>query len=708
MNRILILLSLFAVHSLVVSATGKNILPITSDEPSSDDIVLTVGPEDIPIGEFEAIFSKNNNKKVVDEQYLDEYADLFIDFKRKVLYAQENQMDTSATFKKELAGYRKQLSRPYLTDQSAEDELVKEAYQRMQYEVKASHILLTLDQGASDEDTLRVYNEINSLRSRIIKGESFSEVAKANSQDPSAKTNGGNLGYFSAFRMVYPFESVAYNTPIGSVSKPFRTQFGYHILKVKDKRPSRGEVKVAHIMIEERDDATPKEIKANQEKLVQLQESFSSGKSFEEMTKFSDDKGSNKKNGELPWFGAGQMVPEFENVAFALQSVGEVSQPVQTMYGWHVIKLLDKRGVPSFEDSEETIKKKIKRDARSNRGIESLIAKIKKEYNFTEKGGKSNNPLNSSDFYIFRLNQFQNEFEVDNSSSNIEQFCKINYKNWDRKNYKTEGRTMFLLDGIKYTQDDFADYLAINKITADSSNTCPEVRKKYDEWVNKTCLEYEDSKLEEKYPEFRALMKEYHDGIMLFNLMDNKVWSKAINDTIGLLNYYNLTKENYRWDERADAKVYTSSDEVTASKVRTLINNRYNAKVLTSEELAFLSFGKGEFYMSDDKILTLINRYQPNRLKISNKSFEKGESMSIDNHWYKGLTENEENLDGSIFFSDVNNIRSGGLKSFDEAKGEVITNYQDYLEDSWKLELAEKYPATVNKKVLYSLKKNDN
>jgi len=698
MNKILILLA-FAFTSSIAMAGGNS--PIKTTSTSDDpDLVMQVGPEKVQLAEFESIFNKNNNEEKVTQEYLDDYTDLFIDFKRKVLYAQENQMDTSVTFKNELAGYRKQLARPYLTDQAAEDELVAEAYERMKYEVRASHILISVDENASPEDTLKAYKTIKELRTQALKGEDFGQLAKQFSSDPSAKTNAGDLGYFSAFRMVYPFESAAFNTPVGEVSDVFRTQFGYHILKSVDKRANRGEVKVAHIMIEEREDATPQDKAANQEKLQQLVRSLNDGTSFEEMTKFSDDKGSAKNNGELPWFGAGQMVPEFENTAFTLSNKGDVSKPIQTMYGWHIIKLLDRRGIPSFEDSEADIKSKIKRDSRSNRGVESLIARIKEEYNFSE--GKSRKSVTgNSDFYIPRLNQLTLDFG--DYSSNIEPFCKINYKTWDRGSYTTEGKTMFILDGINYTQDDFADYLAVNKINVDSENSCPLVKERYEEWVNKTCLDYEDSKLEEKYPEFKALMKEYHDGIMLFDLMDQKVWSRAIDDTLGLLNYYNLTKENYQWYERALTTVYTSNDELTASRVRTLLNNRYNSSVLTSEEMSYIGLGKGEFYLSDTRILKLMNRSRANNLKISSRSFEKGRSAVVDNHWYKGLTENESNLDGSVFFADVKELKNGEQKTFEEAKGEVITNYQNYLEAAWKLELEQKYPAQVYTDVLYKL-----
>lgn len=672
MNGILVLIAL-GIAALSGSFNKKN------DSKVQDEIVMEVGPEKVALSEFETTFKKNNEDKVITEQYLDEYAELYVDFKRKVLYAKENQMDTSKAFIKELAGYRRQLARPYLTDKNAEIALVDQAYQRMQTEVRASHILLNLDENALPTDTLITYNKLMDLRSQILSGSSFASVAKANSQDPSAKTNGGDLGYFSAFRMVYDFESVAFNTKKGDVSLPFRTQFGYHILKVDDVRENRGEVKVSHIMIEEREDTSPKEVAANQEKIAQLKEAFAEGKTFEELVKFSADKSSAKNNGVLPMFGSGQMVSSFEDAAFALENVGDITaEPVKTIYGWHFIKLLEKKPVPSFEDAKADIERKIKRDSRSNQGKNALVKTIKKEYNFKESFG----------------------------SSNLNPFYQIDLQKWNRSTFLTEGKTLFTLDKINYTQDDFADYIDKNKTATDPKTMVATVNKMYNDWIEKTCLDYEDSQLENKYPEFKALMKEYHDGIMLFDLMDKKVWSKAITDSVGLQKYYDLTKENYVWGETVSASTFTCLNKSVVDRLTSLVNNRYSIRNLSKQELDVLNLGKGDqVYLSDQDIVRIINLSNPDNISLENKIYKKGDSPAIDQKWSVGLAKGEDQLDGTIKVAHINEVMSGKVKTFQEARGAVISDYQDYLESSWKKELEEKYPAIIYKDVLYSLTK---
>lgn len=654
-------------------------LVATTSQKSEDEVLMTVGTEEVTVSEFETIFQKNNNLDEIDEEYLREYTDLFVNFKRKVLDAEAMQLDTSADFQKELAGYRSQLARPYLTDKQAEEDLIVEAYDRMQYEVRASHILVKVDEGATPSDTLEAYNRVLSLRKKVLAGSNFADVAKTHSADPSAKSNGGDLGYFSAFRMVYPFETAAYTTSVGKVSMPFRTKFGYHIVYVTDKRANRGEVKVAHIMIEELsiggNPPTQEETETAKARKDELLELFERGETFEQLVRFSDDKSTAKKGGELPWFGTGQMVSSFENAAFSLENIGDISEPVKTMYGWHVIKLLDRKGVPIFEEAKSDIERKIKRDSRSSRGQERLVAKIKKENDFKEFS-------NLSFFYAADLESIWTTEE----------------------GLKTEGKELFSLGGKTYTQEDFVNYISANRTPVDKTKQDQVVHQMYNAWVTQTCIAIEDSQLEQKYPEFKSLMKEYRDGIMLFDLMDSKVWSKAAEDTVGLAQYYQLVKENYNWGERADASVFTCMNIEVANRVRHLLLNRTSAKGLSGEDIASLDLGKGEFYLTDEGILKILNRENALNVLLEDKKYLRGDNAHVDAVWRKGITQNEV-LDNAVVFAEIRKILSPSLKTFEEAKGQVISDYQSYLESAWLKELEERYPVVINEEVFQSLLK---
>lgn len=646
---------------------------MSTPQKTNNEVLLTVGPEEVTVSDFQSVFQKNNNLDDVTEEEMNEYLDLFVKFKMKVLDAEEMQLDTAKSFQKELAGYRKQLARPYLTDKQAEESLVTEAYHRMTQEVRASHILLLVDENALPKDTLVVYNKINSLRSKIVNGEDFESVAKKYSEDPSAKSNGGDLGYFSAFRMVYPFETAAFNTKVGTVSKPFRTRFGYHIVKTTDKRASRGEVKVAHIMIEQKSNATEQEIKIASDKLDQLLDFFEKGKSFNELVRYSDDKGSSKQGGELPWFGTGQMVTEFEEAAFRLENIGDISQPVKTIYGWHIIKLIDKKDLPTLEEAKEDIERKIKRDSRASKGRKVLIKNIKSDNNFREY------------------------------KSSLTPFYSIDFENnWTAEDMSTN-EVLFTLKRQKYTQSDFAQYIESNKTPIDQTKIISTINQMYQDWIEETCINLEDSRLEEKYPKFSALMQEYRDGILLFDLMDQKVWGKAVKDTAGLKQYYELTKENYQWSDRVDATVFTCLNEKVANRVRKLLSTSSNVRLLSSKELSLLSLGKGEYTLSAEDIKIVLNIDNPLNLQIESAKFSRGDNQHLDTSiWKEGLTNNQIS-DSVVTFANIYKILDPSVKTLDEAKGQVISNYQNYLEAYWIKELQDRYPVFINQDVLNSI-----
>ena len=506
------------------SATVKPTKAVTATAPAaiSDPVLVNVAGQNITRSEFERVYYKNNNKGTAnDEKSIRDYMELFINYKLKVKEAESLKMDTSAAFKDELTGYRKQLAQPYLTDKDVNDNLVKEAYNRLQNDVRASHILIKLSSDALPKDTLAAYNRIMKIREKIVKGADFEKMARDSSEDPSAKENGGDLGYFTGLQMVYPFETAAYNTKPGQVSMPIRTRFGYHIIKVSDIRPAVGEIHTAHIMIKVNksdNDSVQKEAKR---KIDEIYAKFKAGEKFEDLAKqYSDDKGSAVNGGVLPWFGTGKMVPEYEKASFALLKDNDVSAPIKSAYGWHIIKRLEKRGIASFDEKKNELKNQIMRDSRNEMGRASLVAKIKKENNFKEFAA-------NKDEYIKSLDTTLADGTYNDSTA------------------LKKTKPLFNLAGKDYTQFDFAAYLAKHQTKRKDITSQAIAHSQYENFVTDACIALEESQLDKKYPDFKALMDEYRDGILLFDLTDKMVWSKAVKDTTGLEQFYEKNKNNY-------------------------------------------------------------------------------------------------------------------------------------------------------------------
>ncbi|MFY8172340.1 MAG: peptidylprolyl isomerase [Sphingobacteriaceae bacterium] len=623
--------------------------------------LMTVGSDKVSKQEFENVFKKNNSKLAAnpDEKTLREYLDLYINFKLKVLEAKSYGMDTAVSFRKELAGYRKQLAAPYLTDKEVTEQLINEAYDRSKKEIRASHILINCKEDASAKDTLAAYNKIMAIRKKILeKKEDFGKVAMESSEDPSAKTNKGDLGFFSVFAMVYSFESACYKAKQGSITMPFRTKYGYHIVKVVDSRPAQGEVKVAHIMLRATAKLSKEDSLRNQNKINEVYKMLEGGQKFEELAKqYSEDKGSAKNGGILPVFGTGKMVPEFESEAFALKNVNDYSKPFATSYGWHIVKLIERKSLPTFDAAKADIKAKISRDSRADINKQSFIVKLKKEYKFTETPAS--------------LKKFYSKADSALALSAFKKPETINPKD-----------PIFTIGTSVYTIADYADYLSQYQFNMLKDNMPKAKKEAYDNFVNKTLLDYEENKLDQKYPEFKTLMEEYRDGILLFELTDQKVWSAAVKDTAGLELFFEQNKVNYQWADRLDAKIYTCANEVIANDVRKLIKNKK---------------------ISEDSLLRRINKTNPLNLAIKSDKFEKGENAIIDGIvWKKSVTPNIV-ANNTVVFVKVNAKLNAQTKALNEVRGTVTADYQNKLEKEWIGILKQKYPVQVDDTVFRTL-----
>lgn len=641
----------------------------------NNQVLLNIEDEKITVDEFLRVYNKNNNaQNSIDPKSVSEYLELYINFKLKVKEAEAMGMDTAENFVKELNGNRIQLAKPYLTDQEKTDELLQEAYNRMKYDVRASHILIRVGLDALPSDTLKARARLNTVLKTIKNPEKdFGKVAAEMSEDPSAKQNFGDLGYFTAFQMVYPFETAAYSTKVGTISKPVRTRFGYHILYVHDKRPARGEIKTAHILVKTEENKEDLNQQNAQKKINEIYEKLKNGEDFASLARqFSDDKSSAVKGGELPIFGTGRMVPEFEEAAFALANNGDFSEPIKTQYGWHIIQRIEKIDIPSFEEVEKELKKKITRDGRSQQTQDSFVEKLKSEYNFkyNEKALKEMVQCMDDEFFEGTWNPQDNCKGKEKELFSVEDSKYSNRK----ETYTQADLAAFMQRNRRYerTKENLGQKEAILKII-------------FNKMVASKVMAMEEGNLEAKYPDFRDIIKEYRDGILLFELMDKMVWSKALKDTTGLMNFYEANKQNYMWPERVEAKIFYCNNEKLAKKARKMAKKQVK---------------KG---WTDDEIKNKLNADSQLNLEIRGGKYVKGENEIIDSVlWSKGLSENK-NIDNQIVFVNIIDVMPPQPKLLDEARGIITADYQSYLEKEWIKELRNKYKFSINQQALKSI-----
>ena len=493
----------------ILVALSITLFSLVSMAQEINPVLITIDGKEIRKNEFLSIYTQNNNEPKFDKASMDDYLDIFVKYKLKVFEAEEMGFDTIKRLKNELNGYVNKSAEKYLSDSEATESLIQEAYERKKYEIKASHILIT-----KGGDT---YKKALEIRAEIIKSGDFEAAAAKYSQDPSVKDNKGSLGYFTVFQMLYLFEEAAYTTKVGDISMPVKTKFGLHLIKVYDKRKNKGRVKVAHIYSK-----IPKEgdENAKENARVKIEEIYSlvkaKNKSFEDFAReYSDDNTSAQKGGELDWFTSGRMVPEFEDVAFSLKNKGDISEPFLTSYGWHIIKMLELEEIGTYEKLKPEIENNISRGERSKKSTEFFVNKLKKEYRFKDKSKR----------------WIKNSY-----NPKVESKLDINDSKIAFKFKKEEG---FFKKYTKVTVSDFKDFLS--KIPANSQQ---DIEAFYKDYTNSYIFQYEKSILYDKYPDYKALMQQFKDGILLFEISDQKVWNKSSKDTTGLKEFFSMKQKN--------------------------------------------------------------------------------------------------------------------------------------------------------------------
>ncbi|HLW32746.1 MAG TPA: peptidylprolyl isomerase [Aequorivita sp.] len=633
--------------------------PVVSQ--NKKDVLLTIDGAPVYANEFKRVYNKNLDLVQEESQKdIDGYLQLFIDYKLKTAEARAQGLDDKDVYKSELKQYRAQLSRNYLFEDKVTEEMAKEAYERGKEELNVTHILIPVDYEANAQDTLKAYNKIKSIHDRALKGEDFKELARKYSEEPGAKETGGELGYFSVFNMVYPFETAAYNTKVGEVSDIFRTRFGYHILKVNDRRTRVPKISVSHIMISEKKGARTFDPEVRIKEIAAM---INQGESFESLAKqYSDDKNSAEKEGKLNPFVKGDLrSPQFEDAAYKLKTPGEISDPVKSEFGWHLIRLDEILPMETFEEQKPEIEKKLGDGERSKMVTQAVSKMIKDKYGF--KAGASYLP--------YMLTYIPSE---------------VMSRKWviETPIPADENKLLFSIGDRKLTYNDFAKYVEGRQRT-----TRPYRSKEllladlYEDFEDEMIKDYFRDKLEEDNEEYAAILDEYRDGLLIFDVMEQNIWEKAKNDSIGLQKFYEKNKMNYQWKKRVDGDIFGATSQITAQQIQTMLNE-----------------GK-----TPEDIKTALNQNVQINVLLTQGVFEVDqEELPKDLEMKIGISKIYNSHDSFVVIN-IKEVLPPSVKPLNDVRGRVISVYQNEIEKEWMNELRSKYDVEVNKKTLRQLKK---
>ena len=618
--------------------------------------LFSYGNHPVSREEFLKAFLKNNNQKKFSEKDYRDYLELYIRFKLKVQAAYDQQLDTLASQKTELNDFRNQVIEEFLNDQQSLDKLVKEAFDRSQKEIHLAHIFIPLS--TSPADTVRQEKFAMEAFSQLKKGMSFKEAAMRYSADTSVRVNGGVVGWITAFTLPYQFENIIYNLPAGKFSQPFKSSFGYHIFQNGGERKATGKLRVAQILFALPPGADQAARMLIQQKADSVYSLLIKGAPFSEMvTRYSDDRTTKTTSGELPEFGPETYDTHFSDVVFALTRKGDITKPVTTAYGYHIVKLLERIPVNTNSGDQEALallKQQVRSDARI--GVAQQEAKKK----MAILAGYRKASVDQKALLLYT-----------DSALAGKKFTGIT----DRTPlffFKSEN--IYAGDWIRYLQ--FAG--GSNALHGSSFNAL------MDQFTQSTVDNYYKAHLEQFNPAFAAQMKEFKEGNLLFEIMQRTIWQKAAADTIALLDYYQRNKNKYWWESSAEAVVFTCKDSATARELRNrLEQNRKGWRVIVQSY--------NESVQADSARFELTQLPVPDHAPLAASTITEPVRSSLENN--------------SVLFAYITRVyREREPRSFNDSKGFVLNDYQGYLEDKWIESLKVRYPVKVNDTVFRTLR----
>ena len=628
---------------------GPAILAIAKGDP----VLMTINGKDIKLSEFEYLYHKNNQQQV-EKETLEQYVDRFVLYKQKVADAEAAGIDTTDVFIKEFEGYQKDLATPYMAEDTTYLwQMVSEAYERYKKEIDIDHFMLPL--GNTPEETQANLDRMDSIRNCVLAGEDWEDLVAQFSSDPSKQRNRGHYGYISAGMFPYSFENELYNTALGEVSKPFKTQFGVHMLRVNNIR-ERNDAHAKHILKLFPQNATDEQKAECKVKIDSIYALLKAGANFEELAKAESQDGSARNGGELGWFGRGRMVQPFEDIAFSLAD-GEISEPFETRFGYHIIKKVA-HGVAPLSEVRSSIETAINRDERATLIKDRRLSDLKNKYAYN---------LNPAFEKMLTQQLIQNGIPFDSA------FVANNIKGSDMPLFTYGGKQSVPVKELQ------------SKLNTKTRFITPEDAKSYilscvDPVAEKTLADYHARELVKSNPEYRNLLNEYRDGMLLFEISNRRVWKAANKDTVGLENYFAEHRANYNWDEP-----------------------HFKGIILSAKNDSVLDLVRADILqMSVDTLTDGLHHKYGNDIRMERMVVKKGENTYADYLAFK-VGDKPERKGYEEFM-----ILEGGIiaqpQEMADVRGAVTSDYQDVLEQRWKEELARKYPAKINNKVLKQVK----
>ncbi len=627
---------------------------LTASAKNDDPVLMTINKKPVTVSEFEYLYHKNNSQQL-QKQTLDEYVDMFVTYKLKVADAEAAGIDTTASFIKEFTGYRNELATPYLRDNSVEERLINEAYARMGENVDVSHIMFPLGMLPKEADSIKAV--ANNIRTEIINGGNFEELALKYSIDPSVRMNKGRMGYIAANRYPYSFEKAAYETAVGELSPVIESPFGYHIIKVHARRPDQGKVLVQHILKLNPRDRNPQIMASQKAAIDSIYNVVKNGADFSDVAKReSEDPGSARSGGMLPWFGAGEMVKEFEDASFNLKN-GEISTPFATAYGYHIIHRIDNKGIaPLDDDLRKLLINSFNNDERGQLAEKTMLESLKAKYN---------PQLVQSTLDIVREAIVANDGY---DSVVIRQFANSNLPI-----IKICDTTHPLSEVIKY----MPATVKIGETTAMSL-----IKDTANRRLDVATFDYERERLAETQPEFRNLINEYRDGMLLFEISNRNVWEKSSKDKEGLENYFTQNRSRYTW---------------TSPKYKGFIIHTANDSINNAVK-QYLQANKP----ATDSVTRVLRKEFGKNIKVERVVAAKGENAVVDYIMFSGSKPATDKKWPS--FVDYQSRVIAMPEEVADVRGLVTSDYQVALEKEWIESLKAKYPVKINQKVLNKVK----